>query len=174
MEQKRYPIGRFLFEGMTAAQQEQWIVEVEQFPHLIREAAVGLNDEQLNTPYRHGGWTVRQTVHHMADASMQCYSRFKWALTESNPTIKPFHEDGWAGLKDSVTAPPEHSLAILDGVHPRWSILLRSMGRADFEKQFYHPEQGIQIKLSAFLSFVAWHGKHHAAHIRNLREERGW
>lgn len=170
MEQLRYPIGRYSFDGMTTAQKDIWIREVEALPAQLRAAIKGLSDEQLDTPYRTGGWTVRQVVHHLADAAMNCFSRFKLALTESNPTIKPFNEESWAETPDSLIVPPEVSLAIVEGIYTRWTVLLRSMERSDFEKQFYHPEKGSQIKLSWFLGFVAWHGRHHVAHITSLRD----
>lgn len=174
MEQLRYPIGSYVFEGMSAAQQRQWIEEIERLPGELRAAVEGLTDEQLDTPYRSGGWTARQLVHHIADAAMNCFSRFKLALTENNPTIKPFQEEGWAQTADGIAASPELSLSIIDGLYARWSLLLRSMDRADFDKQFYHPEQGKQVKLSYFLGFVAWHGKHHTAQIVSLRERKNW
>lgn len=174
MEQLRYPIGRYQYEGMNAAQQEKWIAAMEELPGLLRQAVAGLDSEQLDTPYRAGGWTVRQVVHHVADASINCFTRFKLALTEPNPTVKPFDEDGWALTADSLDAAPETSLSILDGICARWSLLLRSMSRSDFEKEFYHPGIGKQLKLSYFLGFVAWHGRHHTAHIVNLRERNEW
>lgn len=174
MEQLRYPIGRYQFEGMNNAQRDKWIAEVEALPAGLRAALDGLNDEQLDTPYRRGGWTIRQVTHHLADAGMNCFTRFKLALTESNPTIKPFDEGPWSELPDVMKAPPEVSLAIIDGLYARWSLLLRGMEREQFEREFYHPEQGMQIKLSYFLGFVAWHGRHHLAHITNLRERMEW
>lgn len=174
MDQMRYPIGTYTFEGMTAAQKDKWIREVAELPGQLRASIDGLTEEQLDTPYRTGGWTVRQVVHHIADAAMNCYTRFKLALTESNPTVKPFDEEGWAGTADSLEAPPELSLMIIDGVYARWELLLRSMERSDFDKQFYHPGMGKQLKLAYFLGFVAWHGRHHVAHITSLRERMDW
>ncbi|RJE90560.1 putative metal-dependent hydrolase [Paenibacillus sp. 1011MAR3C5] len=174
MEQLRYPNGKFLFEGMSAVQMEKWISEVEKLPGELRAAIEGLDDEQLDTHYRTGGWTVRQVVHHLADASMNMFSRFKLALTESNPTIKPFDEDRWVNTADSLRAAPDSSLLIIDGLHTRTSQLLRSLERADFEKQFYHPEKGSQMKLSFLLAYMAWHGSHHVAHIMSLRERMEW
>lgn len=174
MEQFRYPIGRYTFEGMTTAQKDKWIVEVEMLPAQLRAALDGLNAEQLDTAYRLGGWTVRQVAHHIADAGINSFSRFKLALTESNPTIKPFDEERWAITADSMTASPDASLIIVDGIYTRWLLLLRSMERSDFEKQFYHPGEGSQLKLSYFLGFAAWHGMHHVAHITSLRERMDW
>ncbi|MCA0753939.1 putative metal-dependent hydrolase [Paenibacillus sp. N4] len=174
MDKLRYPIGRYSYAGMTVKQREQWIEEIEKLPGQLRAALEGLDDEQLDTPYRSGGWTARQVAHHIADAAMNCFTRFKLALTESNPTIKPFEEERWAMTADSLHASPAISLAIVEGIYARWVLLLRSMETSDFEKMFYHPEQGSQIGLAYFLGFVAWHGKHHVAHITSLRDRKDW
>ncbi len=174
MDNLRYPIGKYSFEGMTVKQREQWIAEIEQLPLQVKAAIEGLEEAQLDTVYRSGGWTVRQVVHHVTDAAMNCFARFKLALTESNPTIKPFQEEPWAETADSLQADPQLSLAIIEGIYARWVMLLRSMDTSDFDKMFYHPEKGSQIKLSYFLGFVAWHGKHHTAQITSLRERKGW
>ncbi|MDQ0059573.1 YfiT family bacillithiol transferase [Paenibacillus harenae] len=170
MEKLRYPIGRYVYEGMTTKQMEQWIADMERLPGQLRESLSGLSEEQLDTAYRSGGWTARQVAHHLADAAMNCFSRFKLALTETNPTIKPFDEELWAETADSLNASPDISLAIVEGIYARWVLLLRSMERADYDKQFYHPEQGKQIGLAYFLGFAAWHGKHHVAHINIVKE----
>ncbi|MDQ6420834.1 putative metal-dependent hydrolase [Paenibacillus sp. LHD-117] len=174
MEQLRYPIGRYQFEGMNPAQREKWMTQIEQLPAQLRAALDGLTEEQLDTPYRTGGWTIRQVTHHLADAGMNCFTRFKLALTESNPTIKPFDESLWAETPDSLKASPEISLAMIEALYARWSLLLRSMERSQFDREFYHPERGSQLKLSYFLGFVAWHGRHHLSHITNLRERMDW
>ncbi|WP_028611124.1 YfiT family bacillithiol transferase [Paenibacillus harenae] len=174
MDKLRYPIGRYSYEGMTAKQREQWISEVERLPGQLKAALEGLDDDQLDTPYRSGGWTVRQVTHHIADAAMNCFSRFKLALTEPNPTIKPFNEERWAITADSLQASPSVSLAVIEGIYARWVLLLRSMEPADFDKMFYHPEKGSQIGLAYFLGFVAWHGRHHVAQITSLRERNDW
>ncbi|MBH5316762.1 putative metal-dependent hydrolase [Paenibacillus sp. GSMTC-2017] len=174
MEKLRYPIGRYSYEGMTVVQKDKWIVEIENLPAQMRQAIDGLTEEQLNTPYRPEGWTVRQVVHHLADATINCFSRFKLALTEANPTVKPFDEEGWANTVDSLDASPELSLIILEGIYARWVLLLKSLQRADFDKQFYHPAIGKQVQLSYFLGFVAWHGNHHLAHITNLKDRLEW
>ncbi|WP_168121954.1 YfiT family bacillithiol transferase [Paenibacillus sp. HB172176] len=173
MEPLRYPIGRFQYEGMSSALREQWIAEIESQPQRLKELTQGLSDDQLDTPYRGGGWTVRQIIHHIADSSMNCFTRFKLALTEDNPTIKPFN-DKWAMTADSLGAAPGPSLLMLEGIHIRWILLLRSMKHAEFERQFYHPELGKQLKLSYFLGYVAWHGNHHIAHISSLMERKEW
>ncbi|WP_424765862.1 YfiT family bacillithiol transferase [Paenibacillus sp. sgz302251] len=174
MDKLRYPIGRYSFEGMTAKHREQWISDIEKLPSQLRAAIADLDDSQLDTAYRSGGWTVRQVVHHIADAAMNSFSRFKLAITEANPTIKPFHEERWAETADSLQASPEVSLAIIEGIYARWVLLLRSMTTADFEKMFYHPEKGSQMGLAYFLGFVSWHGRHHVAQITSLRERKDW
>lgn len=174
MEKMIYPNGRFVFEGMTAMQKQEWIMQIQQYPDRIRSAVGNLTDEQLDTPYRTGGWTIRQIVHHVADFSSNVLIRFKLALTENNPTIKPFLEDRWALLSDTRNMPIEPSMNILDGVCERLVVLLNSMSTAEFERQFYHPEKGAQITLKAFLSFTRWHAYHHLAHIENFKERSGW
>jgi len=174
MEDLRYPIGKFVFEGMSSQQREHWINELEQFPQLLKSAAASLSDEQLDTPYRTGGWTIRQLVHHLADASMHGFTRFKLALTENNPTIKPFNPDSWANLIDAANASIAPSLLMVEGIYVRWVQVLRSMQAADFTKQFYHPERGSQIQLSYFLGFSAWHVMHHLTQINNAKLRKNW
>jgi len=174
MDKLRYPIGRYVYESMTAKHREQWITDMEKLPEQLKAVLNELDDEMLDTAYRLGGWTVRQVVHHIADAAMNSFSRFKLALTESNPTIKPFDEELWASTADSLQASPDLSVAIVEGIYSRWVMLLRSMSQSDFDKMFYHPGKGSQIKLSYFLGYVSWHGKHHVAHIRHLRDRMEW
>jgi DinB superfamily len=132
-----------------------------------------LNDAQLDTPYRDGGWTVRQVVHHVPESHMNAYIRFKLALTENEPTIKPYDEAAWAELSDVHETPIEVSLALVDNLHDRWVRVLRSMSDADFLKQFRHPELGV-VSLEKNLALYAWHGKHHVAHIASLRDRKQW
>jgi hypothetical protein len=139
----------------------------------LRAAVAGLNEEQLNTPYRDGGWTVRQVIHHVPESHMNAYIRFKLALTEDDPTIKPYNEAAWAETADVRDTPVEVSLALLDNLHNRWVVLLKSMSDADFSKQFRHPELGV-VPLVKNLALYAWHGKHHVAHITSLRERKQW
>ncbi|WP_010281966.1 YfiT family bacillithiol transferase [Bacillus timonensis] len=170
---ERYPIGEFQFEGeLNTELVATWIKEIEILPSLVREAVKDLTDQQLDTPYRAGGWTLRQVVHHIADASMNSYIRFKLAVTESNPVIKPYDEAKWANLKDS-TLPVESSLAIIEGVHARWFTLLQAFSLEDFQLSYVHPEGG-EMKLGVFLGFCAWHGNHHLAHITTLVKNKGW
>jgi hypothetical protein len=169
----RYPIGRFRHEGeITRDVVNVWIDEVERLPALIREAVSGLNDEQLDTPYRPGGWTVRQVVHHIADSHMNAYIRFKLALTEDRPVIKTYDENAWAELHDNRQA-VEPSLLLIESLHARMAQLLRGLDDADWEKTFVHPAAG-PISVGRNLGIYAWHGKHHVAHITSLRARMGW
>ena len=169
----RYPIGPFEFNGgITAGQRRLLIEQIEEAPARLRAAVEDLSPEQMNTPYRPGGWTVRQVVHHVPDSHLNSYIRFKLALTEEEPTIKPYDEARWAELADSQ-APPEVSLALLEFLHRRWVPLLRSLTPADFARTFRHPELGL-MTLEKTLALYAWHGRHHVAHITSLRERMGW
>lgn len=170
----RYPIGPFKFEGpLTDQQRRAFIDQIEEAPARLREAVAGLSEDQLDTPYRPGGWTVRQVVHHVPDSHLNSYVRFRLALTEEAPTIKTYHEDRWAELDDARSSPIELSLSLLEALHRRWIVLLRSMTSADFEKSFNHPELGV-VSLDKNVGLYAWHGQHHIAHITSLRERMGW
>ena len=142
-------------------------------PANLRSAVRGLSEAQLDTPYRLGGWTVRQVVHHVPDSHSNAYTRFKLTLTEDVPTIKPYDEGAWAKLDDTRTTPIETSLAMMDALHDRWVRLLRSLGPADFARTLNHPENGI-MNLDQLLALYAWHGAHHVAHITNLRRQNNW
>lgn len=166
----RYPIGPFTYEAAYPI--DKWIKEIEELPTLLRAAAGDLDDEQLDTPYRPGGWTVRQVVHHVADSHMNSYTRFKLALTEDTPTIKPYMEEKWAELPDSQL-PVGISLTLLEALHTRWVHVLRSLHTTDLEKAFYHPDTGA-TKLKTAIALYAWHGKHHTAHITALSNRLGW
>jgi len=170
LDEFRYPIGRF--NAAAAGSREQQIEAVRRLPEHLRAAVAGLDDAQLDTPYRAGGWTVRQLVHHVADSHANAYIRFKLALTEDDPTIKAYDEAAWAKLPDS-RLPVEVSLAFTAAVHARLLSLLESMTDAEYGKTFRHPERG-QITLSNNLALYAWHSKHHTAHITRLRERMGW
>ncbi|WP_410769417.1 YfiT family bacillithiol transferase [Fontibacillus sp. BL9] len=167
---RRYPIGTFRCErDISATQREMWIREIEELPARLKEAVKGLSEDQLNLPYRERGWTLRQVVHHLADSHMISFIRFKLALTEDTPTIRPYFEDRWAELQDSKETDIQISFMLLEGLHKRWAILLKSMEKSDFEKQFYHPESQQTVRLDYNLGYYAWHGKHHTAHITALR-----
>jgi uncharacterized damage-inducible protein DinB len=175
MSDARFPVGRFSVEGeITPERREQWLVEIGEAPARIRAAVHGLTDAQFDTPYREGGWTVRQVVHHVPDSHANAYIRFKLALTEDNPTIKPYQEALWAELPDTRNTPVGVSLMMLDAVHRRWVILMRAMSEADWARTFFHPDHQKSLRLDWFLALYAWHGRHHVAHITSLRERMGW
>lgn len=170
----RYPIGKFAWTGeSTPDRRRRFLDEIEQTPAQMRAAVKGLQDGQLDTPYRDGGWTVRQVVHHVPDSHFNSYMRFKLALTEDEPVIKPYDEKRWAELPDARSAPVEDSLVLLECLHRRWMILLRSLADADFARAFRHPELGV-VSLDKNLALYAWHGRHHVAHITSLRARKGW
>ncbi len=174
MTDPQYPIGKFQRPASVSdAQRHRFIQNLEDAPGLVRAAVKGLSAQQLETPYRDGGWTVRQVVHHLPDSHMNAYVRFKLALTEDQPTIKTYHEDLWATLQDARTAPTEISITLLESLHERWVLFLRSLTPADFGKTFHHPEHGL-MNLDFLLALYAWHGRHHAAQITSLRERKGW
>lgn len=171
MNDPRYPIGQFDLANFTNRSEN--LRTIAELPAKVAAAVAGLNDGQLDTPYRDGGWTVRQTVHHLADSHMNSLIRFKLALTEDEvPTIKPYYEDRWAELGDSKL-PVDVSLQLIDSIHTRWSALLDSMSDTDFEKKFIHPETG-EWTLDGALALYAWHSKHHTAHITSLEERMAW
>jgi len=174
MSDPRFPIGKFHYEGPPSPEQRgAFIDQIAQTPPAIRTAIAGLSDQQLDTPYREGGWTVRQVVHHVPDSHMNAYVRFKLALTEDEPTIKPYAEDRWAKLQDSEWTPVEVSLALLENLHERWVRLLRSLDENEWKRTFRHPEMGL-MPLEKNLALYAWHGKHHTAHITELRKRMSW
>lgn len=174
MEELRFPIGRFQVEGPIGEQQRrEWIADVAAAPAHLRLAVAGLQPDQLETPYRPGGWTVRQVVHHVADSHMNSYVRFKLALTEEKPVIKGYDEARWAELTDGRTEPVAVSLALLDALHQRWVTLLQSLEPAAWERTFVHPDLG-ELRLDRTLGVYSWHGRHHVAHITALRRRMGW
>ncbi len=169
-----YPIDKFKpEEPLTFAQRENLIGEIEQAPARLRAAVDGLSDARLDTPYRDGGWTVRQVVHHLADSHMNAYIRTKLTMTEEEPTIKPFNQERWAETADAKIAPVGPSLALFESLHERWVLLLKSLEAADFTRIFKHPERGV-MTLDQNLALYAWHGRHHVAHITSLCERMGW
>jgi uncharacterized damage-inducible protein DinB len=169
-----YPIGKYDWpKTITPEMRKPWIDEIAAAPDRFREAVQGLDDAQLDTPYRPGGWTVRQVVHHLADSHMNSFLRFRLALTEQEPTIKPYDQDAWAALPDSRTAPIEISLRLIEGLHARWAALLSSFREDQYSRAFRHPEIGL-MRLDSTLGLYAWHCRHHAAHITGLRDRMGW
>ncbi len=170
----RYPIGKFEWSGAnTDADRKKYIEQIAEAPAKLRAAVKGLNEKQLDTPYRDGGWTVRQVVHHVPDSHMNAYIRFKMAVTEDHPTIKPYEEKLWAQLADAKNTPIEPSLNLLESLHHRWVIFLKSLCATDFARKLRHPELG-ELDLDMYLADYAWHGRHHVAHITTLRERMKW
>lgn len=170
----RYPIGKFQFPAaVSAADRQLFIEQIAEAPANLRAALEGLTQEQLDTPYRPGGWTVRQVVHHVPDSHMNSYLRFRWALTEIDPPVKGYDEARWAELTDARTGPVDMSLTLLDAIHVRWTALLRTLSEDDLARTFRHSELG-SLRLDKVLALYAWHGRHHAAHITALRHRMGW
>ncbi len=170
----KYPIGEFDFAGeITRAVVNGWIDEIEQLPGKLRAVVSKLSDEQLDTPYRSGGWTLRQVVHHIGDSHLNSYIRFKWTLTEDTPTIKAYYEDRWAELPDYQRVPVAVSLDFIEALHRKWVILLRELSDADLQRAFIHPESGATL-LGKNIGIYAWHGNHHLAHITRLCERKNW
>lgn len=174
-ESLKYPIGKFECPiDFKAKDLEGYINTIETFPaNLIKEVA-HLNDKQLDTPYRDEGWTIRQVVHHCADSHMNSLIRFKLALTEDNPTIKPYLEDRWAELPDGKDLPISHSITLLEGLHARWAFLLRSFNATDLKRTFIHPESKRIYFLDENIGLYAWHCQHHLAHITTLKKQKNW
>jgi uncharacterized damage-inducible protein DinB len=170
----KYPVGDFERpEKLSEGQRSACIRTIAETPARLKAAVAGLSEAQLETPYRPGGWTVRQVVHHMADSHMNSYVRFRLALTEDEPTIKTYDEARWAELSDAKTAPIEPSLTLLDTMHERWVMLLRGLTPKDWTRTFRHPERGL-MTLEQNLALYDWHGRHHVAHVTELRKREGW
>ena len=174
MKDPRYPIGKWeRREELTPEERHDLIDAIAVMPAALRAAASGLTDAQLDTPYREGGWTLRQVVHHVPDSHLNAYVRFKLALTEENPTIRPYDEASWAALHDSRATPLATSLSLLESLHDRWVHLLQGMSDTDFRRTLEHPDNG-QMTLDTMLSLYGWHGRHHTGHITATRESRAW
>lgn len=167
IDQLRYPIGKFQMPATFSEQDlAQWMNEIKALPGQFSSKALSLSEQQLDTPYRPQGWTGRQVIHHVVDSHLNAYCRFKWVLTEDSPTIKPYFEDRWANLADTQQTPISISLDLLTALHHRWSVLLASLDRSDFDKYYFHPEYGNRrYTLGAVCNLYAWHGKHHSAHL---------
>ena len=174
MNDPRYPIGKFNYEGPPSEEQRKKLIEdIAQTPAALRAAVKGLSPEQIETPYRDGGWTVRQVVHHVPESHMNAYIRFKLALTEDEPTIKPYEEDRWAKLSDVQSTPLDVSLSLLELLHDRWVRVLKSIRPEEWKRSFKHPELGV-VPLEKNLCLYSWHGRHHVAHITELRKQKSW
>jgi hypothetical protein len=174
MSDLRFPVGpEPSVDETTSEERASWIAEIAALPGNLRAAVAGLDAAQLATPYRVGGWTVRQVVHHLADGHMNAYIRTKFALTMDRPTIMPYDENAWAGMTDASDAEIERSLTLLEGLHARWAALWRGLGAGDWKRLYLHPERG-PVRLEQQLGSYAWHCRHHVAHITSLRQRNGW
>jgi len=175
LEQLKYPIGKYQVpKQLTPTQINNWINELGNFPPRFRAAVQQLSAEQLDTPYRPEGWTIRQVVHHVPDSHMNAYIRFKLALTEDNPTIRPYFEDRWGELVDSKTTPIEPALLLLEGLHKKWTALLQHCTISDFDRTFFHPESQVASSIAFNIGNYVWHGNHHLAQITGLKKRMGW
>jgi hypothetical protein len=170
----RYPIGKFEPKPFSEGQKEKWLADIKFLPEELERAVLNLDEIQLQTPYRDGGWTVQQLVHHVADSHMNAYTRFKLGLTEEAPTIKPYDENAWSLLNDINTVPINISLTLLHALHRRWYEAIKDLTDAEWERIVIHPEGNRKPSLWFFLGMYAWHGRHHTAHITSLRENKGW
>ncbi len=173
-EDPRYPIGKYEVQPFSEKQWEEWLIDIKNLPQHMENAVLNLDEAQLDTPYRDGGWTVKQVVHHVADSHMNAYIRFKLGLTEDNPTIKPYDEAAWAEMADTKNLPINISLTILHAVHTRWNEVLKNMSREDLDRTVFHPESKKQFTLWEFLGLYSWHSRHHVAHVTSLRERMKW
>ena len=175
LEKLKFPIGKF--EAPTTYTTEyisEKIEEIAAFPEKIKKETLHLNDEQLDTPYRPGGWTVRQVIHHCAESHMNCFIRIKWALTENNPVIKAYDETLWSELPDNLKMPILPTLNLLEGLHYRLAFIMKNLSEADLEKSFIHPENNSEYRIKQIIGTYAWHGNHHLAHITNLKKYKNW
>ncbi|QSB27805.1 YfiT family bacillithiol transferase [Flavobacterium sp. CLA17] len=175
LEKLKYPIGKFI---APSAYSKEYLLEkmeeIAQFPEKLKQETFSLSDEQLDTPYRPGGWTVRQVIHHCAESHMNCFIRIKWALTENNPVIKAYDEVLWSALQDNLAMPIQPTLSLLEGLHFRLAYLLKSLSETDLERSFIHPENNSEIKIKQMIATYAWHGNHHLAHIITLKKDKNW
>lgn len=175
LEETKYPIGAYNSPAQISDMDlDDHIRTIKNFPGKLKNLVENWSDEQLDTPYREGGWKVRQLINHIADSHMNSYIRFKLALTEDNPTVVPYNEAKWAELQDSFTIDIKPAMQILKGLHKRWAYELQSLTNKEFESTFFHPELNRNISLRESLAFYAWHCKHHYRHIENLKKEKGW
>ncbi len=174
MENLKYPIGKFKYELSDTEALSNDMKRIADLPSKVRKAVSGLTDAQLDTPYREGGWTIRQVIHHIADSHVNAYMRFKLAMTEDNPSIKPYNEAAWAECEEAKNGDISDSLDLLDALHKRWLSFLKSLNDSDLERTYFHPATNKQSKLREVISMYAWHGDHHLAHITGLTVRCGW
>jgi hypothetical protein len=173
-EDLRYPIAEYIAQPFSDKQLQEWLIDIKNLPQHLENAVLNLDEAQLNTVYREGGWMVKQVVHHVADSHMNAYIRFKLGLTENNPTIRPYDEVQWAEMKDSLELPINLSLTLLHTLHSRWYHILKNLSETDFQKTVFHPEHKKEFTLWDLLGMYAWHSRHHVAHITSLRERMKW
>lgn len=174
MSDLRYPIGRYVTADFSEEKKEEWLSDIKFLPQLLENAISNLDEQQLQTPYRPGGWTIHQVVHHVADSHMNAYCRFKLGYTEENPTIKPYEEKLWASTADVQNLPVNISITLLHALHNRLHEFLKHFSRADWQKTIIHPEHQMQMTLWYLLGMYSWHGRHHLAHITSLKERMNW
>jgi uncharacterized damage-inducible protein DinB len=170
----RYPIGKYSTQPFTEELKNEWLRDIKFLPNDLEMAVQDLDEAQFDTPYREGGWTVKQLIHHIADSHMNAYIRFKLALTEDNPSIKPYEEKDWANLKDVFTVPTNVSLTLLHALHRRWHAAIVELTDEQWKRPVFHPQQKREMSLWYLLGMYAWHGKHHVAHITTLKQQKGW
>ena len=174
MDNQQYPIGKYVEQPFSEKQLQEWLNDIRFLPENLEHAVLNLDEAQLETPYRDGGWTVKQLVHHVADSHMNAYIRFKLGLSEENPTIKPYNQDAWAQMPDTKNLPINLSFTILHAVHRRWYEILINISTEQWNRTVVHPEYNKQMTLWYLLGMYAWHSRHHTAHINSLRERMGW
>ena len=170
----RFPIGKYEAQAFSERQKEEWVNDIKFLPQLLENAILNLDEAQLHTPYRQGGWTVHQLVHHVADSHMNAYIRFKLGLTEDNPTIRPYEQHLWAELNDVKKLPVNISITLLYALHTRWYAAISDLSATDWQRTVFHPEHKKEMTLWHLLGMYAWHGKHHVAHITELRQRNKW
>lgn len=174
MDNQQYPIGKYVEQPFSEKQLQEWLNDIRFLPENLEHAVLNLDEAQLETPYREGGWTVKQLVHHVADSHMNAYIRFKLGLSEENPTIKPYNQDAWAQMPDTKNLPINLSFTILHALHRRWYEILINISTEQWNRTVVHPEYNKQMTLWYLLGMYAWHSRHHTAHINSLRERMGW
>ncbi len=173
-EDLKYPIGKYIAQPFSEKLLGEWLIDIKNLPRHLENAILNLDEVQLNTTYRDGGWSLKQVVHHVADSHINAYTRFKLGLTEDKPTIRPYDENAWAEMNDTKNLPVNISLTLLYALHARWYEILRHLTEADLNRTIFHPEHKKEMTLWFLLGMYAWHGRHHTAHVTSLRERMGW
>ncbi|MEO6671001.1 MAG: YfiT family bacillithiol transferase [Ferruginibacter sp.] len=174
MEDLRYPIGKYVEQPFSSTQLKEWLLDIQSLPQQIEYAITNLDYQQLDTPYREGGWTIKQVVHHVADSHMNAYIRFKLGLTEETPVIKPYDEAEWAKLSDTTNLPINISITLLYALHSRWQEILKHITPDQWNRKIFHPEHSKEMTLWYLLGMYAWHSRHHVSHITSLRKRMDW